>query len=264
MMATMPVNHAGEGVILLTFDDGRESVYDNAFPIMADAGLVGTVYVSPETTLVTPMTVPQMQEMYAAGWDMANHTLEHTYLQGTQAAQEAMLADCRDLLIANEMPRAALHVAYPWGVTDANTAAAMTATGMLTGRSVTDGYETSPPGNVKALTIKSREPGVLSVMTCWLDYIKANNACAIVLIHDVLDDGGSSSCPIGVFRSFVDYIARIGIRAQTITEWYANLSEPLTYPDFTYARCGTGHGNGYYVPTNYAGTWVKGPYLYLK
>jgi peptidoglycan/xylan/chitin deacetylase (PgdA/CDA1 family) len=69
--------------VLLTFDDGAASLYADAYPIMQAAGLRGTAYLI-GSRIATPtagsMTLAQAREMYAAGWDMANHTWSHQRL----------------------------------------------------------------------------------------------------------------------------------------------------------------------------------------
>ena len=65
--------------VLVQFDDGYASVYTDAFPRMAAAGMRGTLYVRASlANLGGPtLTMPQLQALYAAGWDLGNHSWSH-------------------------------------------------------------------------------------------------------------------------------------------------------------------------------------------
>jgi peptidoglycan/xylan/chitin deacetylase (PgdA/CDA1 family) len=78
--------------IIITFDDGLQSVYDNAFPIMQTYGLVGFVAViseRPSNPLInytylncnsTSMNWTNLQELVDAGWEIGSHTVNHTIM----------------------------------------------------------------------------------------------------------------------------------------------------------------------------------------
>jgi hypothetical protein len=68
-------------IITIIFDDGSDTVYNEAFPVMQSLGLVGDVaVVSLFIGNAGNMTAPQLQELYDAGWGMVNHTKLHTNL----------------------------------------------------------------------------------------------------------------------------------------------------------------------------------------
>ena len=60
---------------VITFDDGFESTYTIAFPLMQQYGIKGTVYVVPDW-LGAPgyLTLAELTEMHNAGWTIASHT----------------------------------------------------------------------------------------------------------------------------------------------------------------------------------------------
>lgn len=64
--------------ILITFDDGDVDVYENAFPIMEQFGFKGAFYlVSNYVGQPNYITVDQVKEMAAAGWEIGSHTMNH-------------------------------------------------------------------------------------------------------------------------------------------------------------------------------------------
>ncbi len=64
--------------LILTFDDANEDNYTNAFPLMQKYGFTGVLYV-PYDYIGTPgyLTVENIKEMAAAGWEVGSHSLTH-------------------------------------------------------------------------------------------------------------------------------------------------------------------------------------------
>src|SRR5262249_46454860 len=64
--------------IVITFDDNWLTQFTEAFPYMIRKGVPGTIYAIQETVgLDRYMSLPQLKEVYAAGWDVGNHTTDH-------------------------------------------------------------------------------------------------------------------------------------------------------------------------------------------
>jgi peptidoglycan/xylan/chitin deacetylase (PgdA/CDA1 family) len=68
-----------EKPVVITFDDGHESVYENAFPIMNEFGFSGVFYiVANRIDDVTDfVNVEQLKAMIAAGWEIGSHGYTH-------------------------------------------------------------------------------------------------------------------------------------------------------------------------------------------
>lgn len=72
---------SGVKTATLRFDDGFESVYREAFPVLQALGVPGTVY--PILDLIGQpghMTQAQLDELRAAGWEIGSHTHTHAAL----------------------------------------------------------------------------------------------------------------------------------------------------------------------------------------
>ena len=68
-----------ERPIVITFDDGHLSVYQNAFPIMYEHGFIGVTYlVCNYIGGENFKTVVQIQAMVYAGWEVGSHSFTHT------------------------------------------------------------------------------------------------------------------------------------------------------------------------------------------
>ena len=87
--------------IILTFDDGDISVYETAFPIMQKYGLTGVVYIV-GNYMNQPgyMSVDQIKELVAAGWEVGSHSMNHRDLRKlNQYAQGFEIVDSRKHLL---------------------------------------------------------------------------------------------------------------------------------------------------------------------
>jgi peptidoglycan/xylan/chitin deacetylase (PgdA/CDA1 family) len=111
--------------VVLTFDDGYENFYQEAYPILSEFGFTATVFavaqevggksrwdVGSETQL---MSWSQIRELHRLGVEFGSHTMSHprlTLVPPHLAAQE--LADSRSLLEQN-LGSAVTSLAYPYG-----------------------------------------------------------------------------------------------------------------------------------------------------
>jgi peptidoglycan/xylan/chitin deacetylase (PgdA/CDA1 family) len=71
----------GQKNIVITFDDGYKNVFTNAYPIMKEFDLTGTVFVI--TDFVGKdryMNWDELRELYNAGWQIQSHSLTHPNL----------------------------------------------------------------------------------------------------------------------------------------------------------------------------------------
>jgi len=123
------------------------------------------------------------------------------------------------------MPRAAKHVAYPFGGADADTYAAMEASAMLSGRATNAGYITfddihnSAYGVYKLpVAIYVRNTTVNEVKTAIYN-ARINNEMAIILFHKISDGGTEYETSIADFTEIINYILA-STRALTVTQWY--------------------------------------------
>lgn len=132
--------------IIISFDDSWGSQYTNAFPVMKKYGFTGVLYTvvayigqaSGLSTDPSYLTIDQLKEMAAAGWEIGSHTMTHqnlTAMNDDQVRYEVV--DSRKALEA-QLGLPILTFSYPFGgansaVTDyvhfAGYIAAMGATG---------------------------------------------------------------------------------------------------------------------------------------
>lgn len=116
---------------VITFDDGYRSVFDTAFPVLRQHGIVATSFVStglvgteqrfehdradPMAAHFAVMTWSELAELQRAGWTIANHTLTHARLSqctGDRLQQE--ISSARNTLRAR-LGAEVEAIAYPFG-----------------------------------------------------------------------------------------------------------------------------------------------------
>jgi peptidoglycan/xylan/chitin deacetylase (PgdA/CDA1 family) len=215
--------------VLFTFDDGYSNIYDVAYAYMRPRRIPGTTYVISDNLSGALLT--QSQAMYASGWDMGNHTKDHTNLTTlTEAQQETELSTAKTVLDAAGFTRASAHVAYPGGTFDANTTLAMAATGMLTGRLATVGkYPLLPPLiNYQMPITRELKTGVLlSTATGDIDTAIARGSTCIFLAHSLVATASTAvEWNIADFYSLIDYVVSKRLHCITISQLYSLISGP--------------------------------------
>jgi len=104
--------------IILTFDDGSESIYTIALPELQKYNFTGTAYLV-YNYIGAPnfINVEEAQELYAAGWEIGSHSLSHTDLTKLPDRQEEEIVESRRKL-QNRLDVPILSFAYPYGAYD--------------------------------------------------------------------------------------------------------------------------------------------------
>ena len=104
--------------VLLTFDDGSDTVYARALPIMQRYGFTGTAYIVYYYIGFTNyMKVDQIQALAAAGWEIGSHGLSHKDLTTPPYTQMDEVVESRKRLEAL-LGLPVLSFAYPFGAYD--------------------------------------------------------------------------------------------------------------------------------------------------
>ena len=104
-----------EKPIVLSFDDGDLSVFNNAYPIMKELGFTGVAYlVGNYVGADGYMNVDQIQTLAKHGWEMGSHTQGHADLsQCNKCARE--IVDSKYYL-AKKLDLEIESFAYPFGI----------------------------------------------------------------------------------------------------------------------------------------------------
>lgn len=121
-----------ERAFVVTFDDGFQSVYTDAFPVLQRHGMSATVFLTVGTAppahasaRLPPfegrptLSWPEIREMQGAGLEFGAHTLTHPDLTRMSAAQVAAEMSASKTLIEDALGTPVTTFAYPFGRYDA-------------------------------------------------------------------------------------------------------------------------------------------------
>ncbi len=104
--------------IILTFDDGGETVYTTALPIMQKYGFTGTAYIIYNYMWIPRyMDAEQIKSLHTAGWEIGSHGLSHVDLPTNPARQKSEIVESRRKLEA-KLGLPVLSFSYPFGTYD--------------------------------------------------------------------------------------------------------------------------------------------------
>jgi len=218
---------------IFSFDDCDPTVYSNVFAKMSSLGLKGTVYLTKNIiTEGSGLTIAQINEMYAAGWAICNHTVSHPYLNLlTPAEIEAEIQGCTDWLVSNGWTRAAKHLAWPWGtVMTSDMLIACQSTGIFTARTPWGGEpEMLPCQDLYQLRgHQLMENTTLANMKTWVDQCARKKGTLNIYGHAIADghEGDTFYWGATKFNGLIDYLVARKIPCVTIDEWYRGLTDP--------------------------------------
>lgn len=102
--------------VVITFDDGQDSVFDNAFPIMRRLNMPGVIYIVSNWLGAEGFLGPQeLQEMTAAGWEIGCHSMTHSNLRASPLGAVAEFSESR-IEIEDAVQAPVLSFAYPYAL----------------------------------------------------------------------------------------------------------------------------------------------------
>ena len=108
-----------EKPIVITFDDGHQSIYDNAMPIMQSYGFPGVFYIVANRINGSPdfVTAEQLKEMIEAGWEVGSHSYSHLDLTLNHNLADKEIGQSKTDL-EYTLATKVLTFAYPYGTID--------------------------------------------------------------------------------------------------------------------------------------------------
>lgn len=210
-----------EAIISVTFDDGWESVYSNALPIMQKYGIHSTQYIlAGQFDDPNYFSEAQVRSLAASGHEIASHTVNHldlTTLDDTDLAYE--IGGSKDILGEKfGIPR---DFAPPLGADDQrvqslikqNYRSARNTTGDISTLSEVD---TNTRANFNRYSINAftmRADTSLEQLQTFIAYAQANNAWIVITYHQVDRSGSPYSVTPETFESQMKLLHESTIRS---------------------------------------------------
>jgi peptidoglycan/xylan/chitin deacetylase (PgdA/CDA1 family) len=104
--------------VVISFDDGYETVFENAYPIMRDFGFSGILYIVGEYIGAKGyMSADQLTQMAANGWEIGSHSMTHPHLPIDHGQINFEAGQSKNRL-ASELGVNIETFAYPYGEID--------------------------------------------------------------------------------------------------------------------------------------------------
>ena len=102
--------------VVISFDDGRLNIYENAFPIMQQHGFSGIFYIlSGGLNDPTLVDAAMLQEMVAAGWEIGSHSRSHADLSAISAEDSYEEVVSSRFELESDLGIPITSFAYPFG-----------------------------------------------------------------------------------------------------------------------------------------------------
>ncbi|WP_028392720.1 polysaccharide deacetylase family protein [Bacillus cihuensis] len=219
--------------VVLRFDDGHDTVYKEAKPIMDKYGLRGVAYVitaQHDDKTSNRMTMQQLHTLQDLGWDIASHTVNHTYLLDDKPSPQELthqLLDSKKWLLENGFYRGADHLATPGGQFNPAILDEIKKY-YSTHSTVMDGYEYYPPADVHRLKIQNviNSTTVAQVQT-WIDFAVQNKSLLILTFHYFANPATAETQVLpSNFQLMMDYLATTNVDVVTMSD-LANYNAPI-------------------------------------
>ncbi len=134
--------------VVITFDDGNLSAYQNAFPIRQELGFVGALFIYVDRLdSVHHVNVEQLLEMSDNGWEIGSHSMSHADLTETasiapyELLKYELLQSRLTVELAIDEP--VVTFAYPYGRTNSNIRGILGEYGYIAGMGIGHSWEHS-------------------------------------------------------------------------------------------------------------------------
>jgi peptidoglycan/xylan/chitin deacetylase (PgdA/CDA1 family) len=220
-VVALPSNPFSQGMVTLTLDDGLQSQYQNARPILKTAGVKAGFYIittEPTSGDSGYMTWPNITTLKNDGFEIGGHTRTHpdlTLLTSAQAQAEIQ-GSYSDLVARGMTPKAFV---YPLGGVSPAVEQLVRSAGYTVARGSYWGLNSPVADKLALYDMRLDKTTTLAQAKGWIDQAFADKRWLILEIHDVLPSGGDEyAISTAFFQSVVDYIKQKGIKTVTLQE----------------------------------------------
>jgi uncharacterized repeat protein (TIGR02543 family) len=173
-------------LVTLTFDDGYASTYTNGLPILQQYGFTSTQFIITDLIGQTGyMTAAQIKAYYAAGDEIASHTVTHDDLTQETAAQLKTEMTQSQATLQTDTGAPVTDMAYPYGLYNA---AAVSATqAVYSGaRGVESGLNSKDNFNPYDLKVEDVYTTTTTAQVAdWVAQAQATNTWLVLVYHGV-------------------------------------------------------------------------------
>jgi peptidoglycan/xylan/chitin deacetylase (PgdA/CDA1 family) len=221
-------------LLSVSFDDGWESVYTQAMPILQRDGIRTTQYVLSGTESdPLYMSWAQIGAMQKAGHEIACHSVSHPDLTTlTDHDIMSQLNGCKDTL--SKRYGAIPNFASPYGAETGHTVNLISkvfGSQRNTNGDLSDGIDDSDVNvaanfsryDIMGVTVK--QDTTIAQLEQLLAYAKAHNAWVVLTYHQADDQNSKYALDIAHMQQQLDYLSKSNIRIVTVNQALASLDQ---------------------------------------
>ena len=222
------VQRNDRGIVTIAFDDGYDSDYTHARPVLdryhfpATSYVVGSLVGGPGRLSVAQLK--NLQDLN--GWDIASHSYTHSNL--TERAGSEIDTDLdlsKQFLVQNGLYRGSEHFAYPNGIFDSDELRSLVQKYFKTARTALGPSETLPPSDphrLRAMMIVNTTPP--AEVSQQVQAAIAGGDWLILVFHKIVDSNADDDSEYlkSNFEQIVDDIASRGVEVMTVSEVYSS------------------------------------------
>jgi peptidoglycan/xylan/chitin deacetylase (PgdA/CDA1 family) len=216
------------GVVTIAFDDGLNSQFNNAFPLMQEHGFNGTYYIV--TSFIGTgdyMNMSDLHSLQDAGNEIASHSAHHPNFVGLTGAQ--INYECKasqQLLQANGFP--AINFAYPYGASNSLIDTIVLQYYRSAAYSISGGSLIPIPPTPMQMRLPVRVageapagyPSALAHDEAVVEQAQATNSWLIIFFHDIPATPPTNGNGIeqSDFASFLNYVGHSSVQVLTVNQ----------------------------------------------
>ncbi len=222
-----------EGAVTLSFDDGWRCVYENALPILEEAGVKSTHYVISgyldDEQFPRYMNGADIRNLASRGHEIGCHSASHQHLttETPSILREEIVLSRRYL---ENLVGPVETFAYPYGEYDDRVLAAVKLTGFIGARTIQAGFNTQA---VDPFLLKCQGVNLHTTMheiAKLVDSARRQNAWLILTIHQVDHEGRPWSSTPETVRAIARHLVRTGVTTITVRDGLKMLNGSLAKP----------------------------------
>lgn len=225
--------------LMLNFDDSSKLWYANGFPYLRQKGIKGTMFVCYDHVAENGgnpdfyMNEVEHDVIYAAGFDIGNHSKTHGDLFGmTESQIRTEYGDTQDYLVGNGWLTGGWLSAPPKGKNNYITNKVLYELGykFIRGNINSYIYNINSDSIMMFPTREIKKTTAVATVTGWIDTMISEGASLSIFTHHVVDsDPDAYSILTADFKTIIDYAVTLRDAGQieivTMSEFYNGLSD---------------------------------------
>lgn len=209
-----------KGIVSLTFDDGWAEIYQNAIPMLNQAGMKSTQYINskPLGSGKQYMTVQDVVNMDMAGHEIASHGIDHKrFTQMTEKEMNYQFTKSRTDLISMGV-KSVTTFAYPWGVYNDQTVSASRKNKYMAARTTDFGLNDRMTDPQLLNSFMLENATTIFQIQSWVDEAIVQKKWLIFGAHQIADASYSYYVSPEVLRLTMNYLVREQVPVMTVRD----------------------------------------------